>query len=146
LFCSSRRSREKGVPIDGIIPRLQFAEKEKLLRHLRHCRNAALKTRYLIVVNLLARRSPRQTAEALNVSRSTVYRVAQRFREDGEWGLLDRREDNGEPKLEEHYLSLLNAVVRSSPKDHGLIRPTWTRELLVATMRKKRAYLFMWPR
>jgi transposase len=123
--------------MDGIVPRLRLAEKEKVLRHLRQCRNAALKTRYLIVVNVLAGRSPAQTAEALNVSRSTVYRVAQRFREYGEWGLLDRREDNGEPKLEERYLGLLHSVVRSHPEDHGWLRPTWTRELLVETMRKK---------
>ena len=123
--------------MDGIIPRLRLAEKEKLLRHLRQCRNAALKMRYLIVVNLVGGRSPTQTAEALNLSRSTVYRVAQRFREYGEWGLLDRREDNGEPKLEERYLAILYKVVRATPEDHGWSRPTWTRELLMETMRKK---------
>jgi transposase len=123
--------------MDGIIPHLRFAEKEKLFQHLRRCRNADLKIHYLIVVNLVHGRSPTQTAQALKVARSTVYRVAQRFCEQGELGLLDHREDNGEPKLDERYLSILYEVVRSCPEDHGWSRPTWTRELLVATMRKK---------
>lgn len=123
--------------MDGIIPHLRFTEKEKLFQHLRRCRNSDLKIHYLIVVNLVHGRSPTLTAQALNVSRSTVYRVAQRFCEQGEPGLLDHREDNGEPKLDERYLSILYEVVRSCPEDHGWSRPTWTRELLVATMRKK---------
>jgi transposase len=133
----SRRSLEKGVPMDGIIPQLRWREKENLLRHLRQCRQAGLKTRYLILANLLSHRSARQTAQVLSVSVSTVYRVAQRFREAGEVGLLDRREDNGEVKLNEHYLAVLIEVVRSCPGDHGHRRPSWTRELLVATMGKK---------
>lgn len=123
--------------MDGIIPHLRFSEKEKLFQHLRQCRHAGLKIHYLMIVNLVHGRSPTQTAQVLNVSRSTVYRVAHRFCEQGELGLLDHREDNGEPKLDERYLSILYEVVRSCPEDHGWSRPTWTRELLVATMRKK---------
>jgi len=123
--------------MDGIIPHLRFVEKQKLLHRLRPCRDAGLKTRYLIVVNLVRGRSSTQTAEALHVSRSTVYRVARRFSSHGERGLLDRREDNGEPKLDERYLAILYEVVRSCPEDHGWFRPTWTRELLVETMRKQ---------
>jgi len=123
--------------MDGIMPRLRLAAKEKLFRRLRGCRDARLKIRYLIVVNLDAGRSAPGTAEALGVSVSTVYRVARRFREQGEPGLLDRREDNGEVKLDERYLSVLHGVVRSCPLDDGWLRPTWTREMLVETMRKK---------
>lgn len=67
---------------------------------MRKCRDAGLKTRYLVSVNLF-RRSVTQTAAALQIARSTVYRVAQRFRQFGEGGLLDRREDNGESKRSE---------------------------------------------
>ena len=38
--------------MNGIIPKLRFASKEKLVRQLRKCRDAELKTRYLIIVNL----------------------------------------------------------------------------------------------
>ena len=83
--------------MDGIIPELRFADKQKLIRRLRKCRDAGLKTRYLVIVNLF-RRSVTQTATALHIARSTVYRVAERFRQLGEWGLWDRREDNGESR------------------------------------------------
>ncbi len=117
-----------------IVPPLRFAVKQRLLKNLRHCRNAGLKTRYLIIVNLSNGRSPQQTAAVLGVHRDTVYRVARRFRQCGEAGLLDRRHDNGPAKLEEDYLATLYHVVRSSPPKYGWRRPTWTRELLVETL------------
>src|SRR5262249_7469839 len=69
--------------------------------------------------------------------RDTVYRVAKRFTAQGEVGLLDRREDNGDVKLDERYLAALYRVVRSSPRCHGWRRPTWTREMLVETLRRQ---------
>jgi transposase len=122
--------------MDGIIPEMRFADKERLIRRMRKCRDAGLKTRYLVIVNLL-QRNPTQTAAALHIARSTVYRVAARFRQFGEWGLLDGREDNGEPKLSEHVFAELDRMVRGTPQDYGWPRPTWTRELLVATLRQR---------
>lgn len=123
--------------MEGIIPELRFAGKQKLIRRMRKCRDAKLKTRYLIIVNLFSGRSPSETARAVHVARSTVYSVAERFREAGEFGLLDRREDNGEFKLDEGYLARLHTVVQSCPEAFGWKRPTWTREMLVATMRQQ---------
>jgi len=121
----------------GIVPRPRLAVKQRLLKHLRQSRDAGLRTRYLIVVNLWSGRSPRQTADVLHVHRDTVYRVARRFTAQGEVGLLDRREDNGDIKLDERYLATLYRVVRSSPLRHGWRRPTWTREMLVETLRRQ---------
>jgi transposase len=104
---------------------------------LRRCRSASLRLRYLIVINLLHVRVAYGTADALGMHNTTVYRVARRFGQHGEWGLLDGREDNGTGKLDERYLDILYALVRSSPQQHGWRRPTWTRELLVETMRRK---------
>jgi transposase len=70
---------------------------------LRTCRAADLKTRYLIIVNLCNGRSVERTAQALQVARATVYRVAARFRAQGEAGLLDRRHGNGPTKLDRRY-------------------------------------------
>lgn len=123
--------------MDGILPKSAFAVKHRIVRHMRECRGAGLKTRYLIIVNLLHGRSPRQVATALSVDRSTVYRVAARFRQFGEAGLLDGREDNGQVKLDELYLATLSRVVRSNPQKLGWRRPTWTREMLVETLREK---------
>jgi transposase len=120
-----------------ILPRVRFAVKQRLLRNLRRCRQAGLRLRYLIVLNLLNGRAAYQTAEVLGVHNTTVYRVARRFRERGEWGLWDGREDNGVAKLDESYLATLYRVVRSSPQRHGWRRPTWTRELLVETLAQK---------
>ena len=118
----------------SILPRVRFSVKEKLCKQLRRCRLAAVRIRYLIVINLLNGRSAYQTAEVLGVHNTTVYRVARRFRDHGVWGLWDAREDNGPTKLDDHYLSLLHRVVRGTPQQYGWRRPTWTRELLIETL------------
>jgi len=113
---------------------IRFSVKEKLCKQLRRCREAGVRLRYLIVINLLSGRSAYETAEVLGVHNTTVYRVARRFRDGGEWSLWDGRADNGPSKLDEHFLSVLYRVVRSTPKQFGWRRPTWTRELLVETL------------
>jgi transposase len=120
--------------MEGIVPALRWSVKERLLRNLRKCRNAQLRTRYLIVVNLMHGRGAKDTATVLSVSRSTVYRVAERFREEGEVGLVDHRCDNGDRKVDDDFLVQLDRVVRRSPQDYGYRRPTWTRESLVKTL------------
>lgn len=122
--------------MDGIVPALRSSAKDRLLKHLRECRDMRLRTRYLIVINLVRGQTVARTAQVLEVARSTVYAVAKRFREQGEMGLVDRREDNGQRKVDERYLQALNRVVEVTPKCHGWHRPTWTRELLVQTLRK----------
>src|SRR6516165_4758044 len=125
---------KKGIPMSSILGRVRFSVKQELSRHLQQCRVGAVRIRYLIVTNLLNGRSAYQTAEVLGVHNTTVYRVAGRFREHGEWGLWDAREDNGDTKLDERFLSVLYEVVRATPQRYGWRRPTWTRELLVETM------------
>jgi transposase len=120
-----------------IVPRLRQAVKDRLLRHLRTCRDPGLKVRYLIIVNLAAGRSPRRTADVLALHRATVYRVAARFRDRGEPGLFDRRRDNGPTKVDRPYREALDRAVRSSPQAYGWSRPTWTRELLVLAVRRR---------
>jgi transposase len=125
---------KEGDPMEGIIPALRASAKERLCRQLRKCRDSNLRTRYLVIINLANGRSPMQTAAAVQVCRSSVYRIARRFREAGEAGLIDRREENGERKLDEQYLQTLYEVVASSPEQYGWPRPTWTREMLVRTL------------
>ena len=118
----------------SIVPAVRYSVKQKLLRNLRQCRDSRTKLRYLMVVNLLNGRGAYQTAAVLGVHNTTVYQVANRFRERGEWRLLDGREDNGTSKLDERFLTRLYEVVRARPPQFGWLRPTWTRELLVQTM------------
>jgi transposase len=118
----------------SILPGVRFSVKEKLCKQLRRCHRALVRIRYLIVINLLSGRSAYQTAEVLGVHNTTVYRVARRFRDHGEWGLWDAREDNGPTKLDDNYLAALYRVVRGTPQQYGWRRPTWTRELLLETL------------
>jgi len=122
--------------MSSILPRVRFSVKEKLCKQLRRIRDARTRVRYLIIINLLNDRGAYRTAEVLGVHNTTVYQVAKRFRACGEWGLWDAREDNGQTKLDERYISLLYKVVRCGPQEHGC-RPTWTREMLVQTMARK---------
>lgn len=138
LYQSYRGARpRKGIPIPSILPHVRFSVKERLRKHLRQCRDADLCVRYLIIINLLNGRSAQPTADVLRVHVTTVYRVAGRFRQQEEWGLLDHRSDNGTTKLDEQYLDVLYRVVRSSPDQYGWRRPTWTREMLVETLRRE---------
>jgi transposase len=121
----------------AIITGLNRPSKRRLRRVAHRSKDAGLRARICIVLNLATGVSPTMTARCLCVSRTTVYKVARRFREDGEAGLVDRREENGAEKLDEAYLSVLWEVVRSGPEEHGWQRPTWTREMLAATLKKK---------
>jgi transposase len=64
-------------------------------------------------------------------------RAVHRYLSEGEAGLIDRRADNGRRKLDDDYLALLRDVLEDRANEHGWPRPTWTRELLVATLRAR---------
>jgi len=73
-------------------------------------------------------------SKAIGCSLSWVGRVIRRFRDNGIAGLHDRREDNGQTKLDEKYLAALYDIVDKQPLDFGYPRPTWTQELLAKVM------------
>jgi len=120
--------------VSRIVVNLDRHVKLKLRRMRRETRDKALAVRCQIV--LLAGKDRRRAdiAEAVGCSVSWVNRVVARFAELGVAGLLDRREDNGQVKLDEWYLCDLYAVVDQSPRDYGYRRPTWTRELLAKVL------------
>jgi transposase len=84
-----------------------------------------------VIRNLVRGESPTMIARILGCSRTQVYRVANRFVEDGLVGLIDLREANGPTKVNEPYRSLIVRAVAGSPQDFGFERPSWTQELLV---------------
>lgn len=73
-------------------------------------------------------------AKGVGCSVSWVARVIHRFRNNGIAGLHDRREENGQTKLEERYLATLYQIVDKQPPDFNYPRPTWTQELLAKVM------------
>ena len=122
--------------MEGIIPKLSRQTKRSLEKRSKKA-DGDLRIRMLIILNLADGITASEVAQRLKVSRSTVYRVAARFRDEGEDGLIDRREENGATKLDDPYLATLWEVVESSPLEHGWKRPTWTREMLIETVRRK---------
>lgn len=106
----------------------------KTLRWISRIKDANLRQRYLIVYHRLRGQGSKAIAGWLGCHRSTVHRVWSRFCREGEAGLVDRREDNGEVKVDEAYGARLRHLVGRSPPDFGWRRPTWTRELLIEQM------------
>jgi transposase len=81
--------------------------------------------------------SYQEIGEAQGCSPGTVCKVLKRYQQWGEAGLEDRRSENGHLKADEDYLAVLCAVLKHTAPHYGWSRPTWTRELLIETMRKK---------
>lgn len=108
--------------------------KLEVRRLRRRTRDAGLAARCQIVLHAAEGRASRAIAEAVGCSRSWVSQVIRRFEREGLCGLVDRREDNGQRKVDDDYLARLYEVVQGQPSDYGYSRPTWTRELLVAVM------------
>ncbi len=123
--------------MEGIVPHERFSVKERIRKQIRKCNDARLRIRYLILVNLWGGRSIPEIVDALQVSKSTIYKYAARYREAGEAGLVDQRKSNGKRKVDAKYLGTLVEVVAGSPSDHGWRRTTWTRELLVEVLVRK---------
>lgn len=121
----------------GILSGCVSNAKSELLEHLPWIMNAQVRLRYLIILHLYEGRGPTWIAGALKVDRSTVYRTARRFREEGESDLFDHREQNGQPKLTEESLETLAETVAGDPPDFGWKRPTWTREMLIETLAQR---------
>lgn len=118
-------------------PRLARAERRRLLRRARQERDAGTRLRYLAVAGWAEGQAFRPVAQALGVSPPTVMRAVRRYLAQGEAGLVDLRAENGGRKLDEDYLGVLRGVLADRANDHGWPRPTWTRELLVATLRTR---------
>jgi len=76
-------------------------------------------------------------ATALHCAPATAVRVAQRFLAEGEAGLEDRRQENGQPKVDADLEQALAELVRQSPQDDGWPRPTWTRAMLAQSLAAK---------
>ena len=63
-----------------ILPKPSFFVKQRFLKRLRQCRQALVRTRYLIIINVWSGRRAREIQHVLKVHNTTVYRVVQRFR------------------------------------------------------------------
>ena len=112
---------------------LSAGERTRLERAAAGCSDAALRTRYLIVLRSAEGWGRRRIAGALSCCGSLVSRVRRRWREEGEAGLIDRREDNGQQKATEDFVRCVEWTLTMSPRDFDHRRPTWTQRLLITT-------------
>lgn len=119
------------------IVELSRSDKRKLRVWIPREKDAGVRTRMSIILHLSKGKPAAQVAEGLHVARSTVYRVADRFRVWGWKALADRREDNGAPGVGEMFLLELRSAVALTPQDYERARPTWTQELLCEVMEER---------
>src|SRR5580704_11492321 len=94
-----------------MVVRLTRSVKRQLRRMRRKTRDKGLSIRCQIVLLAAQGHTRAAIAEALGCSQSWAYQVLARFRRWGVAGLPDRREDNGDLKLDERFLSLLHDLV-----------------------------------
>ena len=116
------------------VARMGRAKRRQLARSGRRSGDPQTALRFLAVARLGAGRSTVQVAEELEVARSTVVRVADRFNRLGEEGLYDQRRTNGSLKAGEAFARRVAELLSATPEDLGWGRPTWTRELLCLQM------------
>jgi len=121
--------------MDGTLQGWSRQRKRKFRRRAQKVKDADWRRRYDIVLHAVNGRSQRQIAAMLHCAVSTVTRTLERFAAGGEAALVDRREENGQRKVTETYMSVLMVIVAHTPCDCGYRRTTWTLELLVDCMK-----------
>lgn len=114
--------------------RLPRPRARALVRWARQQHDAALLTRALIICGIAANHSVAEVAGWLHVARSHVYRVVARFVECGRASLLDGRASNGPRVVDDAFRQGVRELLEGTPRAHGFLRSTWTRELLAIVM------------
>jgi transposase len=116
--------------------RLLYRERRVLRSFARNSPDAGVRCHAKIILSLVQGKSAAQIHQGGLCAVSQVYRIADRFVEDGLPGLADRREDNGDSKITEEYEWHLLIAVVTCPRHYGFRRPTWTQELLNLALKK----------
>jgi transposase len=119
------------------IVELSRSDKRKLRIWIQRETDAGMRTRMSMILHLSKGKAVADVAESLHVARSTVYRVADRFRQWGWIGLADAREDNGSAGVDAMFLLHLRLAVAGTPQSYGWARPTWTQELLCEVLAER---------
>ena len=102
------------------------------LRKLMHLTDDAhLKTRLNCVLLYAEGKRTEEIARSLACSTATAIRAANHYMAEGFAGLVDRRCENGEEKVDDDMRAALAVLVRTRPQQYGWERSTWTTELFV---------------
>ncbi|MFW6060914.1 MAG: IS630 family transposase [Phycisphaeraceae bacterium] len=109
-------------------------DRRRMARIARRCRDADERTRYRIVIQSAEGKSIARIADGLGCSESTVARTRRRWREYGEAGLIDAREDNAaRAKVDAFYLETLRWLLQYTPPEFGHRSPRWNLRLIGQT-------------
>lgn len=90
-----------------------------------------------VILGLAQGKTPSQLVSVGMFAGSRVYLTAHLFSDEGLRGMADKREDNGEQKVNARYASQLLTIVAGSPQEHGYLRTTWTREPLILVLAER---------
>lgn len=122
---------------ERIIPQLSTGVTQRLRMWRRKTSDMALRNRIQMVLLYNEGRSSTQIGKDLGYAPSAVGNILRRFRDSGFEGLEDGRKYNGQSKIDADLLQALAEILTKSPQDYGWSRPTWSRELLVKTLREE---------
>lgn len=116
---------------------LRGTQSQRLARLARKTRDAGMRTRLLIIIHASWAWTKHKIAQAVGCCERTVMRVCARWVEEGEAGLVDRREDNGLCLADEAYERTVARIIAERPDAFGHSRPTWTLKLIIETARRQ---------
>lgn len=113
----------------GILIKLHWRVKGWLRKELHATSDAGYRTRINIVLLYADGKRTAEIASTLHCAHSTAIHVAHRFKAEGPAGLVDRRSENGETKVDDDLRAALVILVNTSPQAYDWERSTWTEEL-----------------
>ena len=106
------------------------AERRRLQRISRKTKDAGLLVRCRVILKVTSGCSARQAAREIGCVPSTAWQIVTRYRLGGEASLIDRRCENGSPKIDEDVREGIRQILEKTPQDFEERRPTWTLEIL----------------
>lgn len=113
-----------------IVVKLSRQRKRLLMRAFHKPNDWRSKRNILLVLAAAAGETPATIARLLQLAPCSVGRIKRRFLQKGLQGIKDGRTLRGPLKATREVAEVLFELVRASPQDYGLCRPTWTRALL----------------
>ena len=114
---------------ERIVIKVRRRVKGQLRKLMQTTTDARLRTRLNAVLLYAEHKRTAEIASVLGCSTSTALRAAHGYLEEGLTGLVDRRCENGESKVDDDLRAALVVLVGTSPQDYGWERSTWTTEL-----------------
>jgi transposase len=112
-----------------IVIKLRRRVKGQLRRMMHLTDDAHFKTRLNCLLLYAEGKGTKEIARSLACSTSTAIRAATNYLAEGFAGLVDRRCENGEEKVDDDLRAALVVLVGTGPQDYGWERSTWTTEL-----------------